>query len=377
MTTRVEKIVEIPSTAPGTSRTLKAISYGNPESRPKVYLQAALHADETPGILVLHYLQQLLDAADNRGEIIGYITLVPMANPLGTDQRVFGHMIGRYSYSTGVNFNRGHTDVTEQVVREIKGKLSDDVDQNTQLIRQALKKAVSNLPAQNEVAFLKRALLSWTIDADICLDLHCDEESMLYLFTTKSTQAQGEALSTQLGCEACISYELVNGDTFDEAAAVPWVNLAKRFPDKPIAPPPMSITVEYRGQSEVYPDQASEDARRLFKYLQRTNIIEGDPGTLPSAICKATPLSGLEHVRAPEAGLVVHIKEVGAHVNAGDVVSRLLNPYTSVMQDIKTRVTGKVLSRCIARMVGQGEVMVAVVGDQPFERVAGETLLSD
>ncbi|MFT5259240.1 MAG: putative deacylase, partial [Gammaproteobacteria bacterium] len=283
MTTRVEKILEIPSTAPGTSRTLKAISYGNPESRPKVYLQAALHADETPGILVLHYLQQLLDAADNRGEIIGYITLVPMANPLGTDQRVFGHMIGRYSYSTGVNFNRGHTDVTEQVVREIKGKLSDDVDQNTQLIRQALKKAVSNLPAQNEVAFLKRALLSWTIDADICLDLHCDEESMLYLFTTKSTQAQGEALSTQLGCEACISYELVNGDTFDEAAAVPWVNLAKRFPDKPIAPPPMSITVEYRGQSEVYPDQASEDARRLFKYLQRTNIIEGDPGTLPSA----------------------------------------------------------------------------------------------
>src|SRR3546814_5615348 len=42
--------------SPGTSRELVVHRFGQAGARPKVYLQAALHADETPGLLVLHHL---------------------------------------------------------------------------------------------------------------------------------------------------------------------------------------------------------------------------------------------------------------------------------------------------------------------------------
>ena len=64
----VKTVSRIPllAPAPGTARTLVAHRYGEVGARPKAYLQAALHADEVPGMLVLHHLSRLLDAADDR-----------------------------------------------------------------------------------------------------------------------------------------------------------------------------------------------------------------------------------------------------------------------------------------------------------------------
>jgi predicted deacylase len=74
--------LNLPSASPGTSRSLSIIRYGMPGSGPKVYIQAGLHADEAPGFLVAYHLQQLLDHAEIKGEII----LVPVANPIGLSQ---------------------------------------------------------------------------------------------------------------------------------------------------------------------------------------------------------------------------------------------------------------------------------------------------
>ena len=45
----------------------------------KVYLQAGLHADEMPGVLVLQHLMALLDEAEKRGQILGEVLVVPAA----------------------------------------------------------------------------------------------------------------------------------------------------------------------------------------------------------------------------------------------------------------------------------------------------------
>ena len=45
--------------------------------------QAALHADEIPGLLVLHHLQRLLDQASVAGAIDGEVVIVPLANHAG------------------------------------------------------------------------------------------------------------------------------------------------------------------------------------------------------------------------------------------------------------------------------------------------------
>ena len=380
MTTRTEKYIEIPATAPGTSRIIKVVEYGDPQARPKVYLQAAIHADEVPGILVLHYLQQLLDEADAQGKIEGHVVLVPMANPLGTDQRIFGNMIGRYSFSDGVNFNRGHAEVADKVGDVIADKLTDNAAANTQLIRAALTAAAHELKANDEVAFLKRTLMEHAIDADICLDLHCDSEAILHMYTLDQSWDKASDLNAQLGCEAAFLADLSGGNPFDESISTPWIALAKRFADFPIEEPPLAATIEYRGQADVYSELAIDDAQRLFAYLQRANVISGEPGELPEAKCEATPLAGVEHVRSPAAGVLVHHKQVGDQVTSGDVVASLLDPYSPFgdgMQAITTQVTGKVYSRTNVRMVGPGQVVFGVTGSEIIERQLGETLLGD
>src|SRR3546814_11960873 len=74
MARRVERI-PLPVSSPGTARTLTALRFGRPGARPKAYPQAALHADEPPGMLILHHLARLLAPADARGEVSGAIVL--------------------------------------------------------------------------------------------------------------------------------------------------------------------------------------------------------------------------------------------------------------------------------------------------------------
>ena len=71
----------------GSLRTLTSFHFGQPGIGAKVYIQASLHAEELPGMLVAHHLRALLTAADAAGLIRGEIILVPVANPIGLAQR--------------------------------------------------------------------------------------------------------------------------------------------------------------------------------------------------------------------------------------------------------------------------------------------------
>ena len=62
--------------------------------RRKVHLQASLHADELPGMLVLHHLRPLLADAEAAGRIKGEIVLVPLANLIGLAQTLLHDQMG-------------------------------------------------------------------------------------------------------------------------------------------------------------------------------------------------------------------------------------------------------------------------------------------
>ncbi len=68
--------IELPAPAPGTRRTLLAHRYGMPGARPKAYFQAALHADEIPGLLVAQHLLRGLEQAQAEGRILGEVVVV-------------------------------------------------------------------------------------------------------------------------------------------------------------------------------------------------------------------------------------------------------------------------------------------------------------
>ena len=79
--------VALPATAGQPDHVLSGFRYGIAGARPKAYLQAGLHADELPGMFVLHRLRGLFDAAAAQGGAQRFLGLVP--DVVGTDAVVW------------------------------------------------------------------------------------------------------------------------------------------------------------------------------------------------------------------------------------------------------------------------------------------------
>jgi hypothetical protein len=82
---------------PGSQRSISVLRFGKAGARPKVYMQAAIHANEMPGTMAMHHLMPLLAEADKKGLIQGEIILVPTVNPIGQAQLVGNSHAGRYN----------------------------------------------------------------------------------------------------------------------------------------------------------------------------------------------------------------------------------------------------------------------------------------
>ncbi len=378
--TRKIETVRLPSASPGTSRQLDFIHYGRPEQGPKAYLQAALHADEIPGLLVLHKLIHLLDLADEKGEISGYIVLAPIANPIGNSQHFLGELAGRYDFSNGINFNRDHPDMIEEISGRIADLLSNDADRNTQFIRETALQILAEQAPLTDVEVLKHALVTRAIDADIALDLHCDWQSVLHIYTGTPIWPQARGLAAYLGAQASLLAEVSGGNPFDEALSGLWWGLAKRFPDKPIRNACMAATIELRGKADVDESVAEQDALAIFHYLQSCGLIEGEAPALPKLPHPATPLDGVEKIIAPIAGVVSYNKRPGDEVKPGDVVCTLFDITLYDAQkariELKASVAGVMYARRLDRLARPGQVLCRIAGAESLPGSTG-LLLSD
>ena len=81
--TRTEHPLLSPSL--GSCKQLVSFGFGDPQARPKVYIQASLHAEELPGMLVAHHLRDALTRLDARG-VATLVRLHPPGEPLGADE---------------------------------------------------------------------------------------------------------------------------------------------------------------------------------------------------------------------------------------------------------------------------------------------------
>ena len=107
----------------GTQRQVTSLHFGTPGAGIKAYVQASLHADELPGMLTAHHLRGLLEAAEQRGELVGEVVLVPVCNPIGLSQSLMHHQVGRFELGSMENFNRHYPDFFALVKDEIAAEL--------------------------------------------------------------------------------------------------------------------------------------------------------------------------------------------------------------------------------------------------------------
>ena len=361
---QVEEI-DIPPGSFGTSRRLQVHRFGEAGAGPKVYVQAALHADETPAMLVAHHLLQRLVDIDRAGAIQGEIVVVPFANPLGLSQRMLNMHIGRGDLSGGGNFNRNFPDVTEAVIAKLKGKLGPDAAANDRLVRAALRDATGNLKGYLELDVLKIALVRLATDADIVLDLHCHFEGVTYLYCNDAGWPRAADLSAQVQSYATLLATGGAGGSFDETCDLPWVRIKEAYPDVPLEHGCLAVTLEYRGQADVSDELAAFDADAIVRFLQRRGIIAGDPGPLPTALCDGTPVDAVDHVRAFSPGIIVHKVSLGEHVKEGQIVAEIVSPEApldSPRTVLRARADGIVFGRLFSRIARPGTAFLSIAG---------------
>lgn len=371
--------IDLGSPSLGTARHLVVHRYGKPGSRPKAYLQASLHADEIPPMLVQHHLIRLLDEADKAGAILGEIVIVPVANPIGSGQVVHTTLAGRHDAAGGLNFNRRWPDLSDGLEARVKGKLGPDTKANVAIVRQAMGEAIGAMTAESHLSRKRLALLRLAYDADFVFDLHCDDLALLHLYLNTVHWPDGADLSAEIGSRGTMICDDSAAGSFDETFIIPWLRLAKAVGSAhPIPAACMGATIEYRGQGDVSDSLAEGDARALFRFFQRRKLIAGDPGPLPRAQCEATRLEATDVVRAPAPGVLAYKVEIGDQVKKGQVIADLVDPMADdplkARTPIRSRADGLLLTRLYQKLVRPGDGIAKVVGREPLAHRKGQLL---
>ncbi|MYN42986.1 deacylase [Duganella sp. FT109W] len=365
-----------PLSAPyaSTAYELTSFHFGTPGRGKKVYIQGSLHADEVPGMLVAQVLRRQLAALEAAGQISGEIILVPAANPIGLAQAIHGAAFGRFDLTTGVNFNRAYKHVAEDLKTSLEGKLGADAAANVALIREHARASIAAWQPKTDAETLKKTLMTLAIDADIVLDLHCDNEAVLHIYAGTPLAEAIAPLSAILGSHATLLAYEAGGEPFDEACSRLWWDLERHFQHRfPIPAACLSTTVELRGEQEVSYDLADRDAAGLLQFLTLQGVLHaGDAAAqaaaavLPAPLCEATPLEGVEPLYAPHAGILVYTRELGARVVAGDAIADLIDPVSGDTTVLRAAVDGVFFARSAHRHVIRGMNVGKVAGAKAY-----------
>jgi predicted deacylase len=375
------KTVPLRGDTPGTTTEFTYYVVG-PENAPeKVHLQAALHADEHPGTMVLHHLLPMLRQADDQGLLRARFVVMPAVNPFGLGQQSLRHHIGRYDTNTGVNFNRRWPDLFSLIRSQLSGRLSDDEVFNVNLIRTAVSRWIDAQQPRTAAEQLRLIVLKEAHDAEFVLDLHCDDDSLIHIFTSPELMPELQDLADWMGAAATLTASDSGGGSFDEVLPQLYRKVAQANPGKPVPMASATATLEYRGQADVFDPLGADDARRLWGFLCGRNLIDADAGTPPARIAEATPLEATEIIRTDRPGLVAYRVELGERVSKGQPVADLIaldGPEAFMARTpILAGTDGLVLSRRMQKYAPRGTSIMKIVGTTVLPSRKGAYLLED
>ncbi|PEI05463.1 hypothetical protein CRM79_20745 [Pantoea agglomerans] len=409
----------------GTQREIISFHFAEDNER-QVYIQAALHGDELPGMAVAWYLKQRLQALESAGQLKAAFTLVPVANPLALGQHWHGTHLGRFHTLSGQDFNRRFPSLGNTLAAGLAESLTQSESQNRNLIRDAIDRHYRDTVPKTELDAQRYTLMRMASQADLMIDLHCDWEAVPHLYTTPHAWPDIKPLARWLGSEVQLLAQISGGEPFDEACCEPWLTLAERFgKDYPMPRGLLPVTLELRGVRDVSPEQAQKDADAIISALQEGGYIgysdpsisvevaapviggdelvpanaggddvvaindgpigltvpevaeaPGEAGVIkerhsegmatasPALKNPATPLSGCEYIHSPVSGLILHRKPLGALIRPGEVVAEIIDPITDHITPLVAEYGGILYARHWVRFATAGMLVVRLAGER-------------
>lgn len=336
-----KSVEELPGDTEGVVYRIPVYRFaGSSADAPSAYIQAALHAGELPGVVAIHALMPKLRQAEAEGRILGDITVVPAANPVGRAQYLFGDLEGRFHLGTRTNFNRDFP-------------LLDRPEKD------ALPPAT---PTATVDVRLKRLLVELSVGHNIVLDLHCDDEGVPYLYVPAELWPAMQDCAAAMGVEAVVLWKGSSGAAFEEAAIHPWLQLPPKEADLDRR---VITTVEFRGQRDVDSAYAESDAQGIYRLLATRGVIADEKAAAPNFHGVVAPIENVEMIPMPRAGAILFHVEPGQRVEKGARLATIVHspgePDGSV--EVLAPQAGYILTRSMHRSGRAGDDIIKLVGE--------------
>lgn len=309
--------------ATGTDITVPVIKIQGQGAGPSVYIQANIHGAEVQGNGVIH---QLLEAF-KRQPPLGDVTLVPMANPLGINQKSGEFTLGRFDPITGENWNRQyHFDAA--IIDELVNHHFDASE--TELasrLREAIAAQIDDKLASpfgvKSGQHLALRLQKMALEADIVLDLHTGPISARHLYVP--AYAIEDAPYFGIGLNIIIPSDFAGA--LDEASFSPWWQLSEAMQKQGRKLPVMvdAFTLELGSQEKLDMNAAKLDAQGIVNYLSHRGVLAESAYQASDSETElhACLLKDYRAVYSPYGGQIEYLAALGQPVAAGEPLAQI------------------------------------------------------
>lgn len=320
------ELITLSSDTPGQDISLRAFRFLGTGNGPAVYIQAALHSQEFPGTVAIDRLIPRLDEAEADGKLAGNITLVPHANPIGLSQGVYGQALGRFDANTRTNFNRS-----------FPTKSADEL---------------TGMPVSER---LKATLLAIAEQADVVLDLHCDDEGPVYLYVSETQIDEGQRLARAMQASVILTDASDEPISFDLAVAARWATQLRENDTR------FGATIELRGMLDVAPGLAEQDANGLYRYLVDIGTINDELPAISPVDCVIGDVDAAHLITTPVPGAILYDVEIGDWVKKGQRLVVIVSDPAVSRHEIVSPFDGQVMTRREVRFARRGDDVIKVL----------------
>lgn len=342
----------------------------------KVYLQSNLHGAEVVGNAVIYQLINFLTTL-NDTDLVGEIWLVPVCNPLSTNQRTHYFSTGRFNVYDGKDWNRIFWDYEKQqddLDSFAKSQISfslDIVRQNyLNRIKRSFAKLRKKLDSPSGVPLsdrLQYKLQSLSLDADYLIDLHSStNQGLNYLYYFRDREASAKYFLLAQG----ILLDDYDGDAFDEAFIKPWLALEDIFKrlGRIIRFDVEAWTLELGSGMQMNPDSVAKGVCGLKNYLAHKGVL-----AIPELASTDTIFHEMTFTQksktikyyAPNGGMIQSRVKLGSVVKAGErlyqIVSFNKESKLPILIDICAEQAGLIYDVSVNDAVNEGEYVLAIM----------------
>ncbi|MBC1241154.1 succinylglutamate desuccinylase/aspartoacylase family protein [Nostoc sp. 2RC] len=341
----------------------------------KVYIQSNLHGAEIAGNAVIQQLIEFL-LTINDTDLTGEIWLVPVCNPMGTNERAQHFSPGRYCVYEAKDWNRIFWDYEKEaddLVAFTKSQLHNDLEVVRQnyltIIKQQFAKNLEKINSFSSVPYtelFRYKLQSISLDADYLIDLHSSNNQGLdYIYYFRNREESAKYFLLDLG----ILLDKYDGDAFDEAFIKPWLALEACFQDlgREIKFDIEGWTLELGAGMQMNLDSVAKGVRGVKNYLAQKGVLKipnfsSDTKTQDMNFVSS---GNRKKYYAIAGGMIQSRIKLGSTVKAGEKLYQILSfnkeSQLPTLIDVCAEQDGLVYDVATNQAVNEGEFVLGVI----------------